>query len=664
MKSCFLLFVLDDSMLWLFLINISGILALQFQYLALQHLRVDQNLLNFQPRIIKNATFVISKPSVFNFLTKPQVVATSKLATQLLPEDLAKIYLSADSPKNIQKILGHKKFTPQQKFYSHNYYGYQFGTFSGQLGDGTNVYFGEVLAPNSSGQNSIFAKNELQIKGAGITAFSRKGDGLKVLRSSLREFLCSEFLFAIGLPTTRAVNLITDLDSKIQRYDQSRRYYKNGHTVAASNRVNPRDWLQNEPIAVVTRLAPSFLRFGSFEMIKSWGSEATVNAGNFPLLDNLVNFTISTYFSGQFEYQGYFYISNPNLYQGFLDQVATLSANLLASWMAIGFCHGVLNTDNMSILGLSIDLGPFQMMDYFDPDFVCNLSDEYGRYSFSHQPEIFKWNLSKLMEALNQNRDQVLKFGPVILDEKLFDQIYTQKYASLMAEKFGIQVPENVASEIYLRDFLAKFKYVATQTRPDYFKIFQILENFSQSPENLHEFAVRIAQICQTPKSLKNQMQVIYDNELLMSVYKKYRKILDQNQAEQFSLKNPKQIVLDLVGELEAENVYVQLIRIDRLKKLTSLRPDEKFSQDLKLWKQFLASYRNFKVSPDFFKNPKFSLKNHILQDLIQKTENGDFTAVQNLVDKFDQIYDPKNFENFKFLLPEWAETYSVSCSS
>lgn len=230
------------------------------------------------------------------------------------------------------------------------YSGHQFGQWAGQLGDGRATLLGELQTP----QGGV----ELQLKGAGLTPYSRMGDGRAVLRSSIREYLCSEAMHGLGIPSTRALCL-SGSDDKVLREDI-------------------------ETAAVVTRTAPSFIRFGHFEHFSHTDQHAQ--------LKTLADFVIEHFYPACRD------AAQP--YAAFLQAVSERTAELMAAWQAVGFCHGVMNTDNMSILGLTIDYGPFQFLDGFKPDHICNHSDSQGRYAYNRQPNIAYWNLFCLGQAL------------------------------------------------------------------------------------------------------------------------------------------------------------------------------------------------------------------------------------------------------------------------
>ena len=233
------------------------------------------------------------------------------------------------------------------------YSGHQFGQWAGQLGDGRALLLGELDTP--------MGPQEIQLKGAGATPYSRRADGRAVLRSSIREYLCSEAMHGLGIPTTRALAL------------------------TASPLAVRRESF--ETAAVVTRVAPSFLRFGHFEHFSHHR-----HPRHHEVLADLVDFVVTHHYP---ELQ-----DAPNRALALLDAVLQRTARLMADWQSVGFCHGVMNTDNMSILGLTIDYGPFGFLDAFDPEHICNHSDDQGRYAWSNQPQIGYWNLRALAQAL------------------------------------------------------------------------------------------------------------------------------------------------------------------------------------------------------------------------------------------------------------------------
>jgi uncharacterized protein YdiU (UPF0061 family) len=279
-------------------------------------------------------------------LPDPYWVGTSPSVAGLLGLDRA--WLA--SPAALEAFTGNLPVVGTQPLAS-VYSGHQFGHWAGQLGDGRAILLGEVDTPSGP--------QEVQLKGAGLTPYSRMGDGRAVLRSSIREFLCSEAMHALGIPTSRAL-CVTGSPAPVRREEI-------------------------ETAAVVTRVAPSFIRFGHFEHFSHSGQHAQ--------LRTLADFVIDRFYPACREAPG-------NPYAALLEAVSARTAEMIAQWQAVGFCHGVMNTDNMSILGLTIDYGPFQFLDAFNPGHICNHSDTGGRYAYNRQPNIAYWNLFALGQAL------------------------------------------------------------------------------------------------------------------------------------------------------------------------------------------------------------------------------------------------------------------------
>ncbi len=290
------------------------------------------------------------------------------------------------------------------------YSGHQFGVWAGQLGDGRAHYLGEISSP--------IGPLELQLKGAGPTPYSRMADGRAVLRSSVREYLASEAMHGLGIPTTRALALVAS-DDPVRR-----------ETV--------------ETAAIVTRVSPSFIRFGSFE---HWASKRHVEA-----LKQLADFVIKQYFpeclgdqqasiSAQHDAQ---LTESGEKYVRFFEAVVSRTANLMAQWQTVGFCHGVMNTDNMSILGLTLDYGPFGFLDDFDAHHICNHSDHNGRYAWYAQPSVAKWNLHCLANSLSLLVQSTDGLSEAL---KTFDSIFSNSMHHRMMAKLGLvgSMPEDEA---------------------------------------------------------------------------------------------------------------------------------------------------------------------------------------------------------------------------
>ena len=274
------------------------------------------------------------------------------------------------------------------------YAGHQFGHFVPQLGDGRAITIGEAVGASGL--------QEVQLKGAGMTPYSRMGDGRAVLRSSIREYLCSEAMHGLGIPTTRAL-AITGSDQPVIR-----------ETV--------------ETAAVVTRVAPSFVRFGSFEF---WYRRRDADAVRI-----LADFVIDHYFpeAGEGEAR----------YPAFLAKVVQRTARLMAQWQSVGFMHGVMNTDNMSILGLTLDYGPFGFMEAFEPGHICNHTDEQGRYAYDMQPRVGLWNLYALGQAL------VPLMAPEVIEAQLhtYEAAFDSAQNALLRAKLGFAAEQESDHEL------------------------------------------------------------------------------------------------------------------------------------------------------------------------------------------------------------------------
>ncbi|MFL9834155.1 protein adenylyltransferase SelO [Chryseobacterium terrae] len=326
------------------------------------------------------------------------------------------------------------------KTYSTAYAGHQFGNWAGQLGDGRAILAGEIT--NEAGE-----KNEIQWKGAGATPYSRHADGRAVLRSSVREYLMSEAMHHLGIPTTRALSLCFTGEDVVRDIMYS---------------GNP----QKEKGAVVVRTAESFLRFGHFELMSAQKEIKT--------LAELTDFTIKNYFKN-ITTQG------EQKYKDFFSEVCIKTADLMVEWFRVGFVHGVMNTDNMSILGLTIDYGPYSMMDEYDLNFTPNTTDLPGRrYAFGKQGQISQWNLWQLANAL----------FPLIKDEKFLEETlnsygnyFWEAHDKMLCRKFGF---DNFKKED--EEFFINWQGLMQELQFDYTLFFNLLEKLGEISDLKTEF--------------------------------------------------------------------------------------------------------------------------------------------------------------------------------
>ncbi len=411
------------------------------------------------------------------------------------------------------------------------YSGHQFGVWAGQLGDGRAVLLGEWQAPDGG--------VEVQLKGSGLTPYSRMGDGRAVLRSSIREYLCSEAMHALGIPTTRALALVGS-PLPVRR-----------ETV--------------ETAAVVTRIATSFLRFGHFEHF-------THSAEDIGALRFLTDAAIARYFP---ELQG-----SAQPYAALLESVTRRTATLMAQWQSVGFCHGVMNTDNMSLLGLTIDYGPFGFLDAFDPGHICNHTDTQGRYAYARQPNVAFWNLHALAQALM----------PLIEDSDValaalepYKTAFPAAFMAAMRAKLGLLTRRDEDREL-IDDVLR----LMAKDRADFTITWRRLASFVPAGSN------------------DTQRDLFIDREAFDAWAARY------------------------AARLQAE-----------------------------------GSVGNERAVRMRASNPKFVLRNHLVETAIQRAQAGDFSEVERLHKVLQRPFDeqPEHDADAGFP-PAWAQQLEISCSS
>lgn len=369
-----------------------GLNELQFDNRFVQELPEDIESGNFRRQVVGAChSRVLPTPA-----PNPRLLTVSAEVGQSLglsPE--------ACQTRDFVELFAGNRLLPGMMPHAACYGGHQFGQWAGQLGDGRAINLGEVLTPQGT-------RLTLQLKGAGPTPYSRTADGFAVLRSSIREFLCSEAMHHLGVPTTRALSLILTGRGVVRDmlYD--------GH---------PR----TEPGAVVCRVAPSFIRFGNFEIFAARSDAST--------LKKLADFTIRT---------GFPELGSPSVevYGHWFREVCRRTAHLIVHWQRIGFVHGVMNTDNMSIEGLTLDYGPYGWLDDYDPDWTPNTTDAAGRrYCFGKQPQVAYWNLVKLANAIYP---LIGAIEPLEAGLDCYGQTYENGWQGMMASKLGLVAYDDI----------------------------------------------------------------------------------------------------------------------------------------------------------------------------------------------------------------------------
>ncbi|MEO0367571.1 MAG: YdiU family protein, partial [Pseudomonadota bacterium] len=366
----------------------------EFDNRILNQLPADPETKNFRRQVHQSVySFVDPTP-----VSEPKLIAHAEDVAALL--DLSSDQV--DSKLFTEVFSGNSKL-PNMQPYAMCYGGHQFGNWAGQLGDGRAINLGEIK--NKRGEHWA-----LQLKGSGPTPYSRSADGLAVLRSSVREFLCSEAMYHLRVPTTRALSLMTTGEGVLRDmlYDGNAEY---------------------EPGAIVCRVAPSFLRFGNYQLFAS--------RQELEELRTLVNFTIEHHFPHLLEtYEQ----DSSELIFAWFEEVCQLTVTMIVDWMRVGFVHGVMNTDNMSILGLTIDYGPYGWLDDFNPDWTPNTTDaQQRRYRYGQQPNVALWNLYQLANSLYPLTEQADGFERAL---EAFQANYQSQWLSMMRAKLGLEVED------------------------------------------------------------------------------------------------------------------------------------------------------------------------------------------------------------------------------
>ena len=438
------------------------------------------------------------------------------------------------------------------------YSGHQFGVWAGQLGDGRAHLLGEIVGLNGNW--------EIQLKGAGMTPYSRMGDGRAVLRSSVREYLASQAMVGLGIPTTRALSLVS-ADDPVMR-----------ETV--------------ETAAIVARVAPSFVRFGSFE---HWASRKRPD-----LVRQLADYVIERFYPECLSGASGVTETPDAQYVRFLEAVVRRTALLMANWQVVGFCHGVMNTDNMSILGLTLDYGPYGFMDGFDARHICNHTDTNGRYAWHAQPAVAHWNLYQLANSL---------FSIVPDAEELrnaldaFEPSFLNAMQSHMSRKLGLKTWQ-AGDEVLIDDLWS----VMQASHADFSMTFRQLAyapGLTQAAPGELAFDLG-GTVGDGSGSLQPFVDLFVDREAAQAWLKRYR-----------------------------ERVALESIP----------------------WQQ--------RVSDMLAVNPLYVLRNYLAQQVIETTQRGDFSELNNMMDLLAAPFSARaGMERYAALPPHWASKIEVSCSS
>jgi protein adenylyltransferase len=560
----------------------------------------------------------------------------------------------------------------------HCYCGHQFGVWAGQLGDGRAISLGTVVhrqheqessnsndheissspsssssSPSSSSPSSSSSSIEIQLKGAGMTPYSRSADGRAVLRSSIREFLCSEAMHALGVPTSRAATLVVSDETMVVRDPQY-----SGNAI-------------EERCAVVMRLAPSWLRFGSYEIFKRDGDAAQrpgpAAERRGELLPRMLDFTLRNCFAELCERD------EPML--AMFAEVVERSARLVAEWQAIGWAHGVLNTDNLSVLGITIDYGPFGFVDAYDPEFICNGSDSSGRYALKEQPNVVRWNLERLADAWAPHVDRARMQS--IVDER-YEPTFRRHWLAKMRAKLGLSDASDGDASLVdaLLDTMA-------QSSADFTNVFR----FGLRRVPVMRAVDADADADALDAAIGDALDYIVDTQLLdaeRAALAVQPKMPDNQFHALMALVQQRTDLLyrfgeQLTAEMKRRKAY------ERAKALAA-DPQALGAKRRELWRQWLVQYvRRLAVDDDVdierraaerrqlmdATNPAIVLRNWIAQEAIERAErSNDYALVNDLLrllsNPFDEqaVVADQRFKRFTELPPSEALQLCVTCSS
>jgi uncharacterized protein YdiU (UPF0061 family) len=448
------------------------------------------------------------------FVTQPSLVHFNSHAADLLDLD-SSLHLDTRRSPELADIFSGKRFLPGAEPVATLYAGHQFGHYVPQLGDGRAIILGETT--NQRGE-----RWEIQLKGSGLTPYSRDGDGRAVLRSTIREYLCSEAMHALGIPTTRALCIVGS-DDEVYR-----------------ERI--------EPGAMLTRLAPSHVRFGSFEVF--------YYRNQFDHVRKLADYVIDNHYPEL--------LDKPDRYTAWLESIIRRTASLIAQWQAVGFSHGVMNSDNMSILGLTIDYGPYGFMEAYDPGYICNHSDYHGRYAYDQQPNIGLFNLTCFTQAILPLLSEEPEQAVEIAKDKLahYNTLYVEFYAARMRAKLGLTASME-EDELLVSDLLA----LMAADKVDFTILFRRLGKFS-SMDSVTSSALRDLFL---QREAFDQWAIRYQARLVKESSN------DRARAITMRTTNPKYILRNYMAEIAIRKAQddKDYSEIDRLHKLLQFPFDE-----------------------------------------------------------------------------------------
>lgn len=584
--------------------------ALKFDNTFTRELPSDPETTNFR-RQVMGACYSRVKPV---HVIAPKLVAYSSESASLI--DLS---IDRSEEDEFTQIFSGNKLLSGMDTYAACYGGHQFGNWAGQLGDGRVINLGEVINHQSE-------RFTLQLKGAGPTPYSRNADGLAVLRSSIREFLCSEAMFHLGVPTTRALSLI--LTGNMVERDM----FYDGHP-------------KEEPGAVVCRIAPSFTRFGSFEIFAF--------RNDIGVLKKLLDYTIRTDFphllkpdmqniygdvnsSGisafsdtgssfnQERYSPYNegsstlnksrYTENlsSKVYLDWFEEVCRRTADMVVHWMRVGFVHGVMNTDNMSVLGLTIDYGPYGWLENYDPDWTPNTTDAHGRrYCFGNQVAVAHWNLGQLANAIYPLIGEV---EPLQRALSVYPARFKEQWNIMVAAKLGLQ-HFNPETDVSLSRELFDILSLVETDMTIFFRKLALIDFCGNGVG-----------------SIAGKSNVMHEKSEIISQRSLPKQLMDAYYV-------PEQLTGEYIARLTewlkcyAKRLYQNnLGHEERMLKMNAV-------------------------------NPKYVLRNYLAQMAIDQAENGDFSMIHELMKLLRNPYNEQpEKEEFAKKRPEWAR-YKHGCS-